>query len=255
MKKKSFAKVNIFLKIAGKRENYHELVSRFVLVQNLYDELEFIKNNELKEDFTLEGDFSCALKSNTIYKAYQALCLINHTVKEYFKTHYVKVTKNILEFAGLGGGSSNCAAFMLMVNEVCSLNLNKDSLAKIAINIGADVPFFIYEYNSANVTGIGEKVREFKEDILNIQTFTPKIQCNTQKIFTNFRNSFYKEISKEEAKVFLEKKSLDIMKEYNIYEANDLYAPCLQSYNQLKEFEKPSWFFSGSGSSFFKVIR
>lgn len=252
MKKKSFAKVNIFLKIAGKRENYHELVSRFVRVQNLFDELEFV--NGTYKEFRLEGNFSCALKSNTIYKAYEAMSLISPKVKEYFKNHCVKVNKNIPEFAGLGGGSSNCATFMLMLNEVLSLNLSKKELVCIGVKIGADVPFFLYEYNSANVTGIGERVVEFKEDILNIVTLTPKIQCNTGKIFTNFRDSFYKEITKEESKTLLDKKSLDIMKEYNIYEANDLYEPCLKEYKALKEFEKPSWFFSGSGSSFFKVI-
>lgn len=252
MKRKSFAKVNIFLKIAGKRDNYHELVSRFVIVKNLYDEVEFIQ--ESKETFTLEGNFSCALKSNTIYKAYLAMCKESLKVKEYFDTHFVKVNKKIPEFAGLGGGSSNCASFILMVNEVCSLNLSKNKLAKIAISIGADVPFFIYEYNSANVTGIGEIVEEFKEEDLNIETITPKIKCDTGKIFSRFRKSYYKEISDSDAKNFLEKKSLAIINEYNIYEANDLYAPSLSLNSKLSEFEKPSWFFSGSGSSFFKVI-
>ena len=45
MKEKSYAKVNIFLKIAGKRENYHELVSRFVRVHNLYDTISFVKTS------------------------------------------------------------------------------------------------------------------------------------------------------------------------------------------------------------------
>ena len=43
IERKSYAKVNIFLKIAGKRENYHEIVSRFVLVDNLYDVVRFEK--------------------------------------------------------------------------------------------------------------------------------------------------------------------------------------------------------------------
>ncbi len=253
MKKKSFAKVNIFLKIVGKRDSYHTLVSRFVKVANLYDEIEFIK--EKKDTFTLEGNFSCALKSNTIYKAYEVLSMKSPKVKEYFETHLVKVSKNIPEFAGLGGGSSNCAVFMLMVNEVCSLNLSKKDLVSIGVKIGADVPFFIYEYNSANVSGIGEVVEEFKEDILDIKIITPGVKCNTAEVFKTFSKIFYKEISQKEAKVLLDKKSLDIMNEYNINEANDLYAPCIKQHKELKEFEKPSWFFSGSGSSFFKVIR
>ena len=48
-------------------------------------------------------------------------------------------------------------------------------------------------------------------------------------------------------------KSIDILKEFNIKEANDLYEPALSIYPLLKEYEKENWFFSGSGSSFFKV--
>lgn len=60
MTKKSYAKVNIFLKIVGIRDNYHLLASRFVLVKNLFDEVSFIKRDV--KNFTLEGNFSCALE-------------------------------------------------------------------------------------------------------------------------------------------------------------------------------------------------
>lgn len=60
MVKKSYAKVNIFLKIAGIRGNYHELVSRFVRVHNLYDIVSFEKGNN--KEFTIIGDFGCETK-------------------------------------------------------------------------------------------------------------------------------------------------------------------------------------------------
>ena len=177
MTKKSYAKVNIFLKIAGKRDNYHELVSRFVRVQNLFDMISFEKG-DFKE-FTLEGNFGCTTQQNTIYKAYLKLSAVSSKVEEFFSSHKVTVNKKIPEFAGLGGGSSNCATFMIMVNELCNLNLTKDQLSAIGATIGADVPFFIYEYDSANVTGIGEVVTQFDEEPLDIETFTPKVECNT----------------------------------------------------------------------------
>ena len=83
VEKKSYAKVNIFLKIAGIRDNYHLLVSRFARVHNLYDTILFIKNKS--DEFTLEGDFSCKLYENTIYKAYIKLCQISPRVQFYFK--------------------------------------------------------------------------------------------------------------------------------------------------------------------------
>jgi len=252
MTKKSYAKVNIFLKIAGKRDGYHELVSRFVRVHSLYDTIDFIQGQFT--GFTLEGNFGCETKSNTIYKAYLKLCGLSPKVEEFFKTTKVVVEKNIPEFAGLGGGSSNCATFINMVNEACKLGLSKDELSKIGESIGADVPFFIYEYDSANVTGIGEVVKPFKEESLDLVTYTPKVECNTGKIFTAFREKFYKEISNKEAEKLLNSKSIDILKTLDIKSANDLYEPALDNYPELtpKNYNLPkNSFFSGSGSSFF----
>jgi len=248
--KKSYAKVNIFLKIAAKRDNYHELVSRFVRVHNLFDLISIVKST--RRDFHIIGDFGCKLESNTVYKAYK---LIENypNVKEFFQSHDVKVEKNIPEFAGLGGGSSNAATFLIMVNEICDLKLSKDQLCEIGAKVGADVPFFVYEYDSANVTGIGEIVERFDEDVLDIETITPKIMCNTGEIFTNFREKFYKQISNEDAKELLSMKSIDILNRFNIKEANDLYEPAIEAKPELKEYAKKDWYFSGSGSSFFKV--
>tara|TARA_R110002033_G_scaffold171116_1_gene216152 strand:- start:1434 stop:2210 length:777 start_codon:yes stop_codon:yes gene_type:complete len=249
---KSYAKVNIFLKIAGSRDNYHELVSRFVRVKNLYDTITFIPENSTNE-FNLIGDFGCEIQKNTIYKAFLALRDNCPKIDAYFRIYSIKVDKRIPEFAGLGGGSSNAATFLIMANKLFDLYYSKEKLAKIAAKIGADVPFFIYEYDSANVTGIGEIVEKYEEDALDIESITPKIECNTGKIFASFRESFYKEISNEEKSRLLSMSSKDILKQLNIFEANDLYEPALKSYPQLEDYAKKDWFFSGSGSSFFKV--
>ncbi len=253
--KKSYAKVNIFLKIAGKRDNYHLLVSRFVRIKTQYDTISFQEGKFTS--FTLDGNFGCETKSNTIYKAYLKLKDISKSVEEYFLTHKVVVDKVIPEFAGLGGGSSNCATFMIMVNEVCNLGLIKDELSAIGATIGADVPFFIYEYDSANVTGVGEIVEKFDEEVFDIQTITPKIECNTGAIFRAFRDKFYKEITKKDADKLLNMKSKDILKMLSIDEANDLYLPASNVYDKLRIENmnlENNYFFSGSGSSFFKII-
>jgi len=251
MTKKSYAKVNVFLKISGKRGDYHELVSRFARVKNLYDVISF--EEKKCTEFTLEGKFGCETKKNTIFKAYTKLCELFPRVEDFFKNYKVIVEKKIPEFAGLGGGSSNCATFILMVNDICHLNLTKDKMAKIGATIGADVPFFIYEYDSANVTGIGEIVEKFDEELVGIETITPKIECNTGAIFREFRDKFYKEVSKEEATRLLEMKSCDIVKNLSIEEANDLYLPASSIETELRVFAKDGWFFSGSGSSFFRL--
>jgi 4-diphosphocytidyl-2-C-methyl-D-erythritol kinase len=250
MIEKSYAKVNIFLKISNKRDEYHELVSRFVRVHSLYDTISFIKSS--RKAFSIIGNFGCKMETNTVYKAYKLIERFEG-VEEFFKNHSVEIDKNIPEFAGLGGGSSNAATFLIMANKYCNLNLSKDELCKIAVQIGADVPFFVYEYDSANVSGIGEIVKKFEEEILDIQTITPKIKCNTGEIFKIFREKFYKQISKEEENRLFKLKSTEILSNFDIKEANDLYEPAISVYPQLEDYAKENWFFSGSGSSFFKV--
>lgn len=247
---KSYAKVNIFLKISNKREEYHELVSRFVRVHSLYDTVSFIKSS--RKAFDIIGNFGCKMETNTVYKAYKLLERYNG-VKEFFETYSVKIDKKIPEFAGLGGGSSNAATFLIMTNKICRLNLSKKELCDIAVKIGADVPFFVYEYDSANVTGIGEIVEKFDEEVLNIDTITPPVKCNTGDIFKVFRENFYKQVSKEEADKLLKMKSIDILNNLSIKEANDLYEPAISAYPKLEEYGHNDWYFSGSGSSFFKV--
>src|SRR5574344_1300741 len=248
MCEKSYAKVNIFLKIVGLRGDYHELNARFVRVKNLYDEVSFIKSSE--KEFKIIGNFSCPIEKNTVYKAYKLLEKYKK-VEEFFKNYYVKIDKKIPEFAGLGGGSSNAATFINMVNRYCELNLNKDELAQIGKSVGADVPFFIYEYDSANVKGIGEIVEKFDEETLDIEVITPNIKCNTGEIFRLFRKEYFKE--KSEYKELFSLKSDKILESLNIFEANDLYKVALKLEPKLEEFSKNYWFFSGSGSSFFRI--
>jgi len=248
------AKVNIFLKITGHKEGYHTLLSRFVRVEALFDTITFVP--EVCDSFTIEGCKGIPLESNTIYKAYKALN--THTgdldILNFFYTHKVVVTKRIPSQAGLGGGSSDAAAFMRLVKEVCNLMLSTEELANIGSTIGADVPFFIYNYPSANVSGFGEIVEAFPESSLNIELYTPKLGCDTTIVYKTFKEHLLNHITicsfigwdKLNSKDLLEMISDPII-------LNDLYAASLIAYPQLKNIAKEGWFFSGSGSTFFRV--
>ena len=191
MRYKAFAKVNLFLKIVGKRGDYHEIISRFILVDSLYDVLEF-KDKTQDCEFELHGDFGCELKSNTIYKTYKAMCEAGYEkeLKVFLSKKALYVEKNIPSFAGLGGGSSDSAMFLHMLNKEAKLGLLDEDLAKIGLKVGADVPFFVYGYKSANVGGIGEVVEKFEEEPLKVEIFTPKIKCDTKEIYQAFRKNY-----------------------------------------------------------------
>jgi 4-diphosphocytidyl-2-C-methyl-D-erythritol kinase len=249
------AKVNIFLKITGHKDGYHTLLSRFMRVEDVYDTIEFVPCE--CETFTIEGCEDVALEFNTIYKAYKALN--DYTgdldILNFFYKHKVVVTKRIPSQAGLGGGSSDAAAFMRLVKKVCNLMLSTEELAKIGSSIGADLPFFIYNYPSANVSGFGEIVEPFDEDSLPLELFTPNIGCDTSVVYKTFKEHFLKDITvcsflgwdKIESKTILTMIADPVI-------LNDLYAAACLTYPKLKNVEREGWFFSGSGSTFFRVI-
>jgi 4-diphosphocytidyl-2-C-methyl-D-erythritol kinase len=251
---KAHAKVNIFLKISGHKDGYHTLLSRFVRVEDLYDTIEFVPCE--CDTFTLEGCDDIPLQSNTIYKAYKALN--DHTgdldILNFFYRHKVLVTKRIPSQAGLGGGSSDAAAFMRLVKEVCKLMISTEELAKIGSTIGADLPFFIYNYPSANVSGFGEIVEPFDEAPLALELYTPDIGCDTAIVYQTFKAHLLNDIAlcsflgweKLNSKTLLELIDDPII-------LNDLYNAALIAYPELKDVAKAGWFFSGSGSTFFRL--
>jgi len=254
---KSYAKVNIFLKITGSKEHngslYHTFNSRFMLVKNLYDTIEFVPQQ--CDTFTIEG-LDIPKEENIIYKAYKALNI--HTgdldIIEFFYNHKVVVKKNIPFGAGLGGGSSNAATFMKMVQKACNLKVETQQLATIGATVGADVPFFIYSYNSANVSGFGEIIEEFQEDPLDLEIITPNIHCNTAKVYQAFRENYLQSVQPNAGASYLLNSSIDILKSTSDpTQLNDLYKAALLIYPELKNHQKEDYYFSGSGSSFFKM--
>ncbi|MCK9373048.1 MAG: 4-(cytidine 5'-diphospho)-2-C-methyl-D-erythritol kinase [Sulfuricurvum sp.] len=249
---RAYAKVNIFLKITGMRGEYHTLSSRFMRVNSLFDTLWF--ESKSTPEFEIRGNFDCNVHSNTIYKAYKHLLSVTRsdTLSSFFENNAVCVEKNIPSFAGLGGGSSDAATFLKMCNETLQLGLNIDTLAEIGANIGADVPFFVYGYESANVSGIGEIVERFDESLIDFEVVTPDIQISTPAVYRYYREHLYAPISSTEASQLESTPSRTILAAIDPKEANDLYRSALGCYRELTE--KEGWFFSGSGSSFFRII-
>ena len=249
---KAYAKVNVFLKITGTRGVYHEIISRFMLVKSLHDTLYFQQKNTTT--FEIVGKFSCTTKQNTIYKAYESLLKYTNSkeLEIIMQENAIVVEKAIPAFAGLGGGSSDAATYLKMCNEVLNLGLSDVELAEVGLNVGADVPFFIYGYESANVAGIGEIVEEFSEELLDIESYTPQVEISTPKVYQVYRKDFFAPISEDEVVILKNTLSKDILKNFTPKEANDLFSPSLQEYPQLAQHQKEGYFFSGSGSSFFK---
>ena len=149
----SFAKINLSLRILGKRpDNYHEIQTVLQAV-SLHDTLNFAKTASGSIAFSCDDATIPVDTSNLVIKAAEAL-------RERFQVASsceISLAKKIPVQAGLGGGSSNAAMTLLALTRLWQLPATNHDLLEIAATLGADVPFFI-EGGCAFATGIGTEL-------------------------------------------------------------------------------------------------
>ena len=154
------AKLNIRLKITGRRpDGYHELVSIMVPV-DLFDHIELTFIEEPRIDITCRG-FSAPANSDNL------VCRAAHSFFSkigWRKGLSIDLTKKIPVAAGLGGGSSDAASILMALNETlcASQPLSPKRLAELALKLGADVPFFL-KRSPCIARGIGENLEPIRK--------------------------------------------------------------------------------------------
>ncbi|NNP68433.1 4-(cytidine 5'-diphospho)-2-C-methyl-D-erythritol kinase [Acinetobacter sp. Ac_5812] len=171
------AKLNLFLHITGRRDNgYHELQTIFQLI-DLYDWVTFEQTPE--QVIQIKGLSEVKLEQNLIYRAAQLLrphakkpCGLNISIK-----------KNIPMGAGLGGGSSNAATTLIVLNQLWQCGLNEQKLAEYAVQLGADVPIFVLGRN-AWAEGIGEHLSFIDLAQKKFIILKPDCFISTQQLFS-----------------------------------------------------------------------
>ncbi len=148
-------KINLGLRVLRKRpDGYHDLSSVFLPVP-INDTLEIVPlpaDSSTDVLFTQSGiPVDCAPEDNICVKAYR---LLQQDFPQVAPVH-IHLTKNIPFGAGLGGGSSNCAFTLRMLNEMFALGLSQQRLKHYAAQLGADCSFFI-DNLPALISGIGD---------------------------------------------------------------------------------------------------
>ncbi|MGN8009149.1 4-(cytidine 5'-diphospho)-2-C-methyl-D-erythritol kinase [Acinetobacter sp. 22301] len=171
------AKLNLFLHITGRRENgYHELQTIFQLI-DLYDWMIFTPT--LGEEIEIDGLNEVRPEENLIYRAAQ---ILKPHAKKFCGLH-IKIEKNIPMGAGLGGGSSNAATTLIVLNQLWECGLEQEQLADYGVKLGADVPIFIYGKN-AWAEGIGEHLSFIDLDQKQFIILKPDCFISTQLLFS-----------------------------------------------------------------------
>ncbi len=173
------AKLNLFLHVTGRRaDGYHLLQTLFRFI-DLNDTLHFAlrsdgvvhRTNKI-EDVPEEHDL-CVRAARLLQKETGCALGVDITVE-----------KRIPMGGGLGGGSSDAATTLIALNRLWSLNLSRERLMSLGLQLGADVPAFVFGEN-AFAEGVGEKLQAYSLPEAWYVVLFPPVHVPTAKIFTH----------------------------------------------------------------------
>jgi 4-diphosphocytidyl-2-C-methyl-D-erythritol kinase len=171
------AKLNLFLHVTGRRaDGYHELQTLFQLI-DLCDTVTIA----LRDDGRIErpvGPVNVAPEADLTLRA--ALALQQETGTRLGAD--LRVHKRIPQGAGLGGGSSDAATTLLVLNELWDCRLSLDRLAHLALPLGADVPVFV-QGSSAWAEGVGERLTPVSLPPAWYVIIYPGVGVSTREVF------------------------------------------------------------------------
>ena len=240
------AKINLSLKITGKRDDgFHELETLVLPLPGLTDELHF----EAATKFTLHCD-TPGVPTNQSNLVSRALRLFEeNTGKE--APYRVTLKKRIPHGAGLGGGSSDAASTFLALNQLTGASVPLSRLAQWAGELGSDIPLFIYE-SASWCRGKGEIVEPVDLTwTFPILLFKPSFSIPTPWAYSCWSSSLE-----------IPGISYGSIKVGEIDLCNDLERPVFEKHRflaELKQFlleqpETQNSMMSGSGSTVFAVL-
>ena len=132
---KSFAKINLFLNVVLKRKKFHRIQSLFSFI-DLHDRIEISTINRKQPFIKFVGKFSQGIsKKNSVFTLLEIL----DKKKLIKKKYYIKITKNIPQKSGMGGGSMNAASILKFFLKRKIVILNKKRILEVCEIVGNDV--------------------------------------------------------------------------------------------------------------------
>lgn len=174
------AKINLFLRVIGKRpDGYHELETLMCRI-SLYDQITL---RFAGERISVQCNLP-EVPENETNLAYKAARLFMEECNTSAGV-VISIDKTIPVGAGLGGGSSNAAAVLSALNRHFKYPFSEKQLMIMGGRIGADIPFFIFQ-KPALATGIGERLRHFSGLFpYHVLLIDPRIHVSTAEVYNN----------------------------------------------------------------------
>ena len=166
-------KLNLFLHILGRRpDGYHELQTVFRLIDRC-DRVGIVPRSDGKIRFDGPfGEQNLAVRAARLLKAETGV----------LKGCDLALEKHIPVGGGLGGGSSDAATVLLVLNARWQTGLSRPALFRLGATLGADVPFFLYGHNALG-EGIGERLSAIDLPPAWYLVITPQVSVSTKEIF------------------------------------------------------------------------
>ena len=155
------AKLNLYLHVLGRRDDGYHPLDSLVVFARVADELSFCPDAALR--LSVQGPFAAALAGSDGNKAAHDDNLILRAARHLAAFAGVRcgalitLTKNLPVAAGIGGGSADAAATLLGLARLWGLDLESGDLARLGLDLGADVPICL-EGKASFVGGIGDKL-------------------------------------------------------------------------------------------------
>ena len=180
------AKINLGLRITGKRNDGYHNIETVIYPVNLCDALEFVVSSEHngKDILKVTGiSVGVSPEENIVMKAVMKL-----REKHSFPRLRIHLHKAIPHGAGLGGGSSDAACMIKSLNRHFTLSISANQLKAMALDIGSDCPFFI-EGDPAFASGRGEILKPVSPVLSGyyLVLLNPGIAINTREAYQNCR--------------------------------------------------------------------
>jgi 4-diphosphocytidyl-2-C-methyl-D-erythritol kinase len=178
------AKINLILRVLGRRPNgYHDLET-WMQKLNLYDTIELQLHSGKGIEFSCDNTSIPADETNLAVRAAMAFFQVSKKSKGYGLR--INLQKSIPVAAGLGGGSSDAGAVLRGLNVFFDHEFSERQLIELAQPLGADVPFFVVDHDAVLATGIGEKMLP-AESVCNCSfvLVNPGVFVSTAWVFQN----------------------------------------------------------------------
>ncbi|MEG3639951.1 4-(cytidine 5'-diphospho)-2-C-methyl-D-erythritol kinase [Magnetococcus sp. PR-3] len=173
------AKLNLTLRVVGRRADGYHLLETVMVYFPLYDLLTFELLDHDRIELTCTPAVTAEMSENLVYQAAQLL-KTRYGVRQGVRIH---VQKHIPHGAGLGGGSSDCATTLLALNQLWQLGVDNPTLRDIGVGLGADVPIFLFQ-QAALAEGIGEQLTPIKSlPDWHVVIVNPGLELSTVEVF------------------------------------------------------------------------